>query len=503
MAKNLYNPNTGQLLKPGEVVYNNQTGEKIVQGTDFVPASAPVVAAPKVVAPAVAQKPVITQTPVAQPTGAPAATPASSSYTIKSGDNLSSIAARYGTSVSALMAANPSIKNANLIYAGASLNIPGVSSPSGTSGAGGSNNSVQSQIDSIKSQIADKQSQFEAMEKTGIKDSGNLSKDASGNYIPSSDYLNTEAATGLTAEDRQAIYNKYGITNLETSAFQPVEKTYSEIYQQALLDAGITAKQAAVDEAQAELDKATTDYNSASGEINKNPWKSEAGRVGSQRRLTESYQPEAARLQAKLTLAKNALDGAKTDAQNVATRTLSELEAGKTLEQQQLSYLQKKAEDEISAQTELKKTKASLELKKYYPEAAVGSSSQDYEINGQTIRYTFDKSGKILNKTVIGTTSAAIKAANSATSGSGEKLTQAEKEQAAVQQMMVQINKVKGSDGYISPSDYKTAKNAWVSQGFSAKDFDDNFSYLANPNDPGTLSAYGLKVSNSSESLFN
>lgn len=46
-------------------------------------------------------------------------------YSIKSGDTLSQIAQRYGTSVSALMKANPYIKNADLIYTGKSLNIPG------------------------------------------------------------------------------------------------------------------------------------------------------------------------------------------------------------------------------------------------------------------------------------------------------------------------------------------------------------------------------------------
>lgn len=48
-----------------------------------------------------------------------------SAYRIRTGDTLSGIAGRYGTSVSALMKANPSIKNANLIYAGRTLNIPG------------------------------------------------------------------------------------------------------------------------------------------------------------------------------------------------------------------------------------------------------------------------------------------------------------------------------------------------------------------------------------------
>jgi LysM repeat protein/plastocyanin len=46
-------------------------------------------------------------------------------YQIKSGDTLSRIASRYHTSVSALMKANTQIKDANKIFSGRSLNIPG------------------------------------------------------------------------------------------------------------------------------------------------------------------------------------------------------------------------------------------------------------------------------------------------------------------------------------------------------------------------------------------
>lgn len=49
------------------------------------------------------------------------------SYQIRSGDTLSGIASRYQTSVAALLRANPQIHNANLIYAGQSLNLPGSS----------------------------------------------------------------------------------------------------------------------------------------------------------------------------------------------------------------------------------------------------------------------------------------------------------------------------------------------------------------------------------------
>ena len=48
-------------------------------------------------------------------------------YQIRSGDTLSGIAARNHTTVAALLRANPQIHNPNLIRAGASLNLPGSS----------------------------------------------------------------------------------------------------------------------------------------------------------------------------------------------------------------------------------------------------------------------------------------------------------------------------------------------------------------------------------------
>lgn len=55
---------------------------------------------------------------------APAQPPQSVTYTIKYGDTLSGIAARYGTTVDKIMAANPYITNRNLIYSGRQLRIP-------------------------------------------------------------------------------------------------------------------------------------------------------------------------------------------------------------------------------------------------------------------------------------------------------------------------------------------------------------------------------------------
>lgn len=50
-------------------------------------------------------------------------------YVVKSGDTLSGIASRFGTTVQKILAANPSITNANLIYVGQRINIPDGNSP--------------------------------------------------------------------------------------------------------------------------------------------------------------------------------------------------------------------------------------------------------------------------------------------------------------------------------------------------------------------------------------
>ncbi|HEU4849520.1 MAG TPA: LysM peptidoglycan-binding domain-containing protein [Terrimesophilobacter sp.] len=76
--------------------------------------------------------PVVDVTPIAQPTPPPA--PASTTYLIRSGDTITSIAAKFGVSIQSLLDAN-GLTRSSIIYAGRTLVIPGVSS--GTAGVGG------------------------------------------------------------------------------------------------------------------------------------------------------------------------------------------------------------------------------------------------------------------------------------------------------------------------------------------------------------------------------
>lgn len=73
--------------------------------------------------------------PASAAASAPAAT-ATSSYTVKSGDTLSHIAARSGTTVSALRAANPSLDSRGTIRAGQSIALPAAPAPMANTFAG-------------------------------------------------------------------------------------------------------------------------------------------------------------------------------------------------------------------------------------------------------------------------------------------------------------------------------------------------------------------------------
>jgi spore coat assembly protein SafA len=78
--------------------------------------------------------------------GRSAASGGGGGYTVRSGDTMSGIAARYGVSLSSFEAANPQVRNPNLIYPGERLNVPGggggggapsVSGPAPTNTVGG------------------------------------------------------------------------------------------------------------------------------------------------------------------------------------------------------------------------------------------------------------------------------------------------------------------------------------------------------------------------------
>ena len=87
-------------------------------------------------APTLSIVPVSAVTPVAAPAPAPAPTPtpAGASYVVRSGDTVSAIASAFGVSTQSILDAN-GLTAASIIYAGATLRIPGATTTGTTTGA--------------------------------------------------------------------------------------------------------------------------------------------------------------------------------------------------------------------------------------------------------------------------------------------------------------------------------------------------------------------------------
>jgi LysM repeat protein len=69
--------------------------------------------------------------------GSTSGTGGQGNYVVQRGDTLYSLAQRYNTTVAAIDAANATIINVNVIYAGQSIVIPGLTTTNNTSGDGG------------------------------------------------------------------------------------------------------------------------------------------------------------------------------------------------------------------------------------------------------------------------------------------------------------------------------------------------------------------------------
>ncbi|MFC4763274.1 LysM peptidoglycan-binding domain-containing protein [Dyella koreensis] len=105
---------------------------------------------------------------------APAPKPASHDYTVRSGDTLSGIASRNGVSLAALERANPQISNPNRISVGQVIHIPGVGSTGGTTGPG----PVQGSSGASGSKVVDLAKQFLGRNASDLKHSGQLPMDS-------------------------------------------------------------------------------------------------------------------------------------------------------------------------------------------------------------------------------------------------------------------------------------------------------------------------------------
>ena len=264
---------------------------------------------------------------------------------IPKGATLSGIAKQYGTTVEELMRLNPQIKDPNLIYAGASLVVPEPKQP---------------KIEQPTTQPAISTPTTPSPEKTTIT---HIVKPGETLWGIAQQYLGSGARwreiQGYTGPPEKLPVGTVLTIPIEgikptppappptSSPEVPTEKEKPKTIEERIAE--LEAKAFTITETpemeakRKEIEKLKEDYETALSEIRENPWLSEAGRVGRERKLYEMYERKAKRL---------------TDEYNAMAERQ---ETQRKLWEAELKYLTAKGKaDEILSWSELEKINASL-----------------------------------------------------------------------------------------------------------------------------------------------
>jgi len=424
-------------------------------------------------------------------------------YRIKAGDTLSAIAVRQGTTVADLMAANPQIKDPNRIYAGQSLNMPGagITPPAppapptpppappatGHPFTGGSPKPEQDPLSSQQQQGFEKWKE-EARDKgqiavpTGDEIAGlseeektALMDDFAAKGIPwemVQSYFESQA----TALDPDTYFkeaaDKYGLEDLETKVSTRPTQTFEEIVTSIYDKLELPKLKDDIDNIRSKIAKAEADRDEAMETINENPWLKEASRVGRISRVQDKAQNELNRLQNQLTLSETLYGRGQDEAKDVATRALNQYSKEREWDIEELNRLTERAVAEAQAKYEVDVAEGVKEAWRYFPQYAEGLEEEEEEKKEYAPPTSYKEWELAGGRKGTGKTYDEWLKDNG-----GEDPT--EKEVTA--DMKSALMDRRGSDGYISPTDYKKAKNAWFKAGWKKDKFDKEFEMFANP----------------------
>lgn len=431
-----------------------------------------------------------TPTPViATPISAPK-TPTGSVYTIKSGDNLSTIAKNNGTTVAEIMKLN-NISNPNLIYAGKSLTLPG-----GLSG-GASNVPDYSNIKTVAeanaainaNQKTDAASATVSNEPPTRKTVEDVMKEITASVKPTTEkpasadftgsYLNYRSQYGVTdlenqlndlrAQEEDLLATKQSRINAERGkpvAMNVIEGRVSETERQENERIAVVQKSIAN-----VTNQLNTKYNIIDTLMKTKEMDYDSA--------VSSYDKEMSNNISMYNAAKNIVDEDKTELEREKDNARSNAQialnayTAKGVTYDQLSNNEKTNLTKLGVQSGLGSD--------FFANVLKVSSGKDILT---TITSADDTKASIIYKDgTVKTISTGLPARK--TTGTGDKATESEIKVFYKQSMEGELKKVVGTDGYVSPADWAKARRQWSSNtAYGATDFDDSFRGYVNPTHP-------------------
>lgn len=196
-----------------------------------------------------------------------------SNYVVKAGDTLSAIAARNGTTVAALAAAN-GIANPDRITVGQVLKMGGAPAGGGTPAGGGVGGAPV--IPAAPTG------------KLNPEEIAALAKQAGDAGMGVDQFIEIlKANSGSSSSQIDELRAKLGIPNLVDEAFKQPDKSTLDTYKELYDLAGLRDIQSKISEVDASINKKRADLVTATGELNSNPWISQATRQGRLKNLQD------------------------------------------------------------------------------------------------------------------------------------------------------------------------------------------------------------------------
>lgn len=251
----------------------------------------------------------------------------------------------------------------------------------------------------------------------------------------------TDSSTGIEDSVAQGLgYKSYSdaVSQLTT----PPSESETQMYNDAYSAAGLDSLQATITGKQNDLAKAV-------GNINDNPWLDESSRVG----RANTVQTLA---NADIKNAQDAYNAGLKEVEDLVTRESNDQNATQTSNKAKLAALEAQAKQAVTDSTAAAKTANTA------PKTVKGASGATYKWDPTSQSFV-----QILPPKGPASSGPTGKPdANSISTISGV------------------MDSVKGQDGKISPVDWQSALNEWMSAGYSESTFVSNFKSYANTKDP-------------------
>ena len=196
----------------------------------------------------------------------------------------------------------------------------------------------------------------------------------------------------------ETFFGQFGVqpSELKTGFELNPSLTLSYLVKQVMEATGLPDVRSNITNISKEIEDLANERDKEIQDIQDNPWKSAGSKQQLIQRISNEYENKIANRTNRLTLMQNAYQDARQQVQFAATTAINLYDKERTFRQQQL-------EDTLD------RTEKTAEIERKQIEEEAKAKQLTYsiqDVGGRTVRFGFDKEGKIISKTDLGTTRA-------------------------------------------------------------------------------------------------